>query len=123
MKFKTTTRELKQGIPVLYLYSTGYETLNYLLNYIEPVAYSSGVYGWNYDVYKLSGGYYICTGYRGMKGHYIPYAITKQYNDEARKIILSDRTTDEKISEVNKLISEFTKAIKQDALKGSQWTI
>lgn len=53
------------------VYSVGYCDLQCLLRGVEPIGYNSGVYGWNYDVYSLSG-VTICTGYRGMPGKNVP---------------------------------------------------
>lgn len=65
MKYKTTTKALREG--ACNLKSAGYCDLQYLLTNHNPVAYTSGVYGWNFDVYKVYG-LTICTGYRGMPG-------------------------------------------------------
>lgn len=45
----------------------GYCDLSYLLNNHSPIAYTCGVYGWNFDVYEVYG-VTICTGYRNMPG-------------------------------------------------------
>ena len=65
MKFKTTAREIReQGGRIV---MAGYCDLQFLLKDTEPVAYTCGVYGWNFDVYIVNG-LTICTGYRGMVG-------------------------------------------------------
>lgn len=65
MKFKTTAKEIRNyGGNVV---RAGYCDLQHLLRGVEPVAYTCGVYGWNFDVYILHG-VTICTGYRGMVG-------------------------------------------------------
>lgn len=65
MKFKTTAKEIRNnGGNVV---KVGYCELQSLLQGVEPVAYTCGVYGWNFDVYILHG-VTICTGYRGMVG-------------------------------------------------------
>ena len=65
MKFKTTTKAIKESGEIVI--NAGYCELQNLLNFVEPDAYTCGVYGWNYDVYKVYG-VIICTGYRGMPG-------------------------------------------------------
>lgn len=65
MKYLTTTKAIKNGYARMV--SAGYCDLSSLLHYVEPVAYTCGVYGWNYDVYDVDG-VTICTGYRGMPG-------------------------------------------------------
>ena len=65
MKYLTTTKAIKNGYNnIVY---AGYCDLQCLLHYVDPVAYTRGVYGWNYDVYDVNG-VTICTGYRGMPG-------------------------------------------------------
>lgn len=65
MKFKTTTKAIRESAcNVRY---AGYCDLSYLLQGHAPIAYTCGVYGWNYDVYEVYG-LTICTGYRGMPG-------------------------------------------------------
>lgn len=49
---------------------TGYCTMQFLLIGKYPIAYNSGVYGWNYDLYDLDG-IALLTGYRGTYGTYI----------------------------------------------------
>lgn len=66
-KYRTTAKAIrdamKAGAPTVAL---GYCELH-LLGCADPEAYTAGVYGWNFDVYRL-GGLTICTGYRGMIG-------------------------------------------------------
>ena len=84
MKYKTTAKALKQGY--YKIIAAGYCDLQHLLNYHSPIAYSKGVYGWNFDVYEVDG-IAIATGYRGMpsqnsKG--INYDVIRLYNDKAQ---------------------------------------
>ena len=65
MKYKTTRKAILNGSPRLVC--AGYCDLSFLLRDHDPVAYTSGVYGWNFDVYEVYG-LTICTGYRGMPG-------------------------------------------------------
>lgn len=46
---------------------TGYCKLSCLLSNHKPIAWASGLYGWNYDVYSVYG-VTIATGYRAMPG-------------------------------------------------------
>lgn len=66
MKYKTTTKALRAGS--CNLRCAGYCDLSYLLREHKPIAYTCGVYGWNFDVYEVYG-LTICTGYRGMPGN------------------------------------------------------
>ena len=65
MKYRTTAKYLREngGLVV----KCGYCDLATLLRDESPVAYTCGVYGWNFDVYEVCG-ITICTGYRGMVG-------------------------------------------------------
>lgn len=67
-KYRTTAKAIRDamraGTPTVAL---GYCELQRLLGCADPEAYTAGVYGWNFDVYRL-GGLTICTGYRGMIG-------------------------------------------------------
>lgn len=65
MKYKTTAKAIREG--AMNPRSAGYCDLSYLLTNHSPVAYTCGVYGWNFDVYEVYG-LTICTGYRGMVG-------------------------------------------------------
>ena len=53
MKYKTTVKALRDG--ACNLRSAGYCDLQYLLTNHSPIAYTSGVYGWNFDVYAVYG--------------------------------------------------------------------
>lgn len=61
MKYKATRKAVMNGYAhVIY---TGYCGLTETLSNIAPVAYTTGVNGWNADVYDF-GAYAIVTGYR-----------------------------------------------------------
>lgn len=65
MKFKTTRKAIVANSSNLV--SAGYCDLAHLLTNHSPIAYTAGVYGWNFDVYEVYG-LTICTGYRYMPG-------------------------------------------------------
>lgn len=107
MKYKTTAKALREG--ALNLRSAGYCDLQYLLTNHNPVAYTSGVYGWNFDVYEVYG-LTICTGYRGMPGERLE-GITEA-EGKAMDILAwenKDMTYDEKRAAVENLLHEFCK--------------
>ena len=82
MKTKTTRKAIVDSTPAKKLVAVGYCGAQTLLKYQSPIAYTSGVYGWNFDVYKI-GDVVICTGYRGMSGrHDLPVA---EYETRARQ--------------------------------------
>lgn len=65
MKFKTTRKAIVNGSTNIVC--AGYCDLQILLHNHSAIAYTCGVYGWNFDVYEVYG-LTICTGYRGMPG-------------------------------------------------------
>lgn len=93
MSYKVTIYDVRHhsGTPV---FSIGYCKASFLLCYHEPVAYTAGIYGWNFDVYKVHG-VTICTGYRGMPGEAVDSELVKMYEDEARKIRENNRIKNE----------------------------
>lgn len=106
MKFKTTAKAVKNGYARIV--SAGYCDLQTLLNDVEPVAYTCGVYGWNFDVYYING-LCITTGYRGMCGRRANN-IT-EYESKARAICNDYYnhviTYDEKKERTTALLKEF----------------
>lgn len=82
MKIEITRKQMTQ-LP--HLYRVGYCEAQSLLEGLEPVAYTAGIYGWSCDVYALPGGAHICTGYRGLAGDSIP--DISQWESAARSII------------------------------------
>lgn len=67
---KAIRDDMRAGMPTVTL---GYCEMQSLLSCANPVEYTAGLYGWNFDVYRL-GGLTICTGYRGMVGKHISTA-------------------------------------------------
>lgn len=105
MKYKTTAKAIKNGTCVDTLFSAGYCTMCYLLSCETPVAYTAGVYGWNFDVYRVEG-YTICTGYRGMPGR--PLKGVAEYEERAKSICSAYRTSfSERKAELRKLLVEM----------------
>lgn len=105
MKFKTTTKAIKAQTLKEDLLCVGYCDLQTLLRNHEPIAYTCGVYGWNYDVYIVDGKT-ICTGYRGMPGRRANNV--DEYEKRARAIMDEyKRNYEERSDEVEKLLHEF----------------
>lgn len=88
MKIKTTRKAVVSSSENLV--SAGYCDLQTLLRRHDPIAYTSGVYGWNFDVYQVYG-LTICTGYRGMPGR--TANNIREYESRARAI-LADHNKD-----------------------------
>lgn len=105
MKFKTTTKAIKNGFSNVK--RAGYCELQYLLRGQNPVAYTCGTYGWNYDVYTVHG-VTICTGYRGMPGARLEHCT--EYENRARAISENySLPWDERNKQISALLEEFCK--------------
>jgi hypothetical protein len=107
MKFRTTAKAIRNsGSNVV---CAGYCDLQNLLRHHNPIAYTCGVYGWNFDVYEVYG-LTICTGYRGMVGRRANNI--SEYEKKAEKILdwnNKSMTYEEKEEAVEKLLEEFCK--------------
>lgn len=104
MKYRTIAKEIKMWSNNVK--RAGYGSLQYLLKFHEPIAYTAGVYGWNCDIYEIYG-VTICTGYRGMVGEQAKGA--SDYEEKAQKICSIENTMswEKKKKEIEKLLKEF----------------
>lgn len=111
MKFKTTQKAVKEGYRNII--RIGYCDLQYLLYYKNPVAYTSGVYGWNADIYEIGRGSAICTGYRPCGDIQPDYELIKEYDNKAEKIVLSwnEYKHDEILKMLDELLNEFIEKV------------
>ena len=106
MKYKTTRKAVVNGS--VNVRSAGYCDLSHLLINHSPVAYTCGVYGWNFDVFEVYG-VTICTGYRNMPGARLEGV--REYEEKAMAILSWDNKApyEEKREQVEKLLQEFCK--------------
>lgn len=106
MKFKTTRKAIVNGSANIVC--AGYCDLSYLLRNHSPIAYTCGVYGWNFDVYEIDG-LTICTGYRGMPGRRANNIGA--YEEKARQIMSWENKIpfEEKQEQLEQLLHEFVK--------------
>ena len=86
-KFKATKKQFAYDTVL----KVGYCQLQMLLRFEEPIAYSSGVYGWSCDYYQI-GSVYICTGYNPI-GKEINHSIIKKYETAADAIETKEAMT------------------------------
>lgn len=109
MKYKTTAKAIREeGGNII---AIGYCGAQYLLWDKSPVAYTCGVYGWNFDVYEIDG-VTICTGYRGMPGRHVDYAILEKYENAARAVMDDySKGYEQRRDEVNGLLWEFLREV------------
>lgn len=82
MRFKTTMKEVKATSRIIL--KVGYCDLVTLLRYESPFAYTSGVYGWNADIYAVNG-VTIVTGYRPF-GQSVDYDLVEKFEERARAL-------------------------------------
>ena len=104
MKFKTTRKAIVNGS--VNVKCAGYCDLQNLLRNHEPIAYTAGVSGWNFDVYDVYG-VTICTGYRNMPGARLEHI--REYDTKAAAIWNWENKTPfaEKQKQVETLLQEF----------------
>ena len=87
--------------------AVSYCGMQHLLYNHAPVAYTCGVYGWNFDVYQVDG-VTICTGYRGMVGKSVDYDMLREYENAAEKIAYDYKIPyNERKARVESLLIEF----------------
>ena len=109
MKFKTTKKEINQNYSCVIC--IGYCDAQYLLNGKNPIAYNSGYYGWNYDLYDVNG-VAIVTGYRPFGNIRPDYDTIKKYEDEARKIACNSWGNYQKmLDQVDQLLNQFIEEV------------
>ena len=89
----------------------GYCELAYLLRYERPIGYTSGVYGWNADIYYLGSQTVLVTGYRPF-GKRLDYNVVKEFEDRAREIAYTVESYDHREIDISLLLEEFKEAVK-----------
>lgn len=118
-KAKMTSKALKEmywhELQNKKVFSIGYCTLSYLLQYQTPSFYTCGGYGWNYDSYII-GDCVINTGYRGMFGYSVDYNLSREYEEKARKIVCDwSIPYEEQRNRVNSLLAEYLQKAHEQA--------
>lgn len=84
MKFKTTQKEIRANYNKIIC--VPYCGLQNLLNYESPVAYTVRREGWAADIYDMSGGVAIVTGYAPFGNIRPSYELRERYETQAEKI-------------------------------------
>ena len=116
MKYKTTKKATQNNYRNIV--SIGAANLYYLLKFTEPDAYTSGVYGWNADVYDFDN-VAIVTGYRPFGNITPDYKIAEKYNQLGREIYEEEHDPakdwneerEEKENRLNQLIQKFIEEV------------
>ena len=92
---------MNSGAPVI---SIPYCAAQYLLSGEYADAYTSGVYGWNADVYSFDGTY-IVTGYRPFGNVSIPYDVIKAAETAAANV--TGKTYDDVIAGRRQILAKL----------------
>ena len=105
LKIKASKKDMKENYKIL---GTGYCSMQYLLRFKEPVAYSTRAEGWACDYYEVDD-VVISTGYAPLKNKNmdIDYSTIKAYENKARDIVNSSKSWEDKEKEVNSLLSHL----------------
>lgn len=88
----------------------GYCELQNLLRFRKADFCTSGIYGWNADIYPIDINIAIVTGYRPFGIIQPNYEIVKKYDEEALKIWKKYDYEKAKIK-IDKLIEKFVKEV------------
>jgi hypothetical protein len=107
MKFKTTKKAMKENYSTII--GIGYCNAQHLLNFEEPIAYSTRAEGWACDYYVVNN-VLISTGYAPIDG-IRNYALVREYDQKAEKIQYNyDKSYEERKTEIHDLLVEFVTA-------------
>ena len=104
MKFKTTKKEMLESAKVI---AVPYCALQFLLSHKNPVAYTSGTYGWNCDIYEIGYNWYIATGYRPFGNCAISMDVVENIESRAKKLWDAVMDYDDTVIEIDALIEEL----------------
>lgn len=112
MKYKTTKKEVMQGYTNIIC--VGYCSLQQLLNYENPVAYTARREGWAADVYQADSNTAIITGYAPFGNIRPGYDVCKKYEHAAEKIRYDNSISyEEQRQQLQTLLHEFVKEVTQ----------
>lgn len=110
MKFKTTQKIIQANYNKIIC--VPYCGLQTLLNYESPVAYTIRREGWAADIYDMSGGVAIVTGYAPF-GNIVPgYEFNREWEEKAEKIRYDYSLSWEvQRDKMKALVREYVKAV------------
>ena len=108
MKFKTTKKSINGRYRSVI--RVGYCDLQHLLTHLEPMSYTTGVYGWNADIYNINN-VVIVTGYRPFGNIKPDYTIVDKYEELAKNIYIDTKDYTECKAKLNNLINELIEEV------------
>lgn len=93
----------------------GYCDIQTLLRSKDARFYTSGVYGWNADIYEIDNNTCIVTGYRPFGNIYASYSgICSKYEKKAREIMQNRMLTyEQQCEKLDTLSKDFVQECKQ----------
>lgn len=88
----------------------GYCELQSLLQLSNCNYYTSGVYGWDADIYIINNDTVIVTGYRPFGNVESNYNTNKKYDKKANEIMIQyPKKYEERKKELNELLKQYVK--------------
>lgn len=84
MKFRTTRKEILENYPIVI--KAGYCSLQTLLSFDDPIAYTVRREGWSADVYQITERAVIVTGYAPFGNYSLKYETARNYEKTAETI-------------------------------------
>ena len=109
MKAKRTMRDIKSQYPTIIQVS--YCDAQNMLCMDDPAAYTAGVYGWNADVYPITSGVAICTGYRPFGNVKPDRETVSRYEKRAREMRRDLWNAEELAEHLHSLQMEFVREV------------
>lgn len=109
-----TRKELQKNYQC---FKAGYCELYPLFYRDCKIGYNAGIYGWNFDILKITSDIIITTGYRNMVGENLPDGckkILKQVKKHIKTFLLKDCAKEEKYLERKR--KEFIKVLSGEAV-------
>lgn len=117
MAFKVTRTSIQANYSNIYY--VGYCEMYHLLGAFRKVGFTSGIYGWNYNVYEIDIDTCVLTGYRGMFGKRIPSEKYSKLETKA-KTIYCDRNNnlsyDKRQAKIRKMALKFFNDLKKEGV-------
>lgn len=78
---------------------------------LDPAAYTAGVYGWNADIYPITSGVAICTGYRPFGNIKPDRETVSRYEKRAREMRRDLWNAEELAAHLHSLQMEFVREV------------
>ena len=88
MKYASTKKNIVAAYGAENIICVPYADLQNLLRMEDAEAYTSGIYGWNADIYGF-GGFAICTGYRPFGRVHPSRDLVTEFDHRARRVLES----------------------------------